>query len=989
MAYTVTGGKYALQTLTAVGTNTVTINVAVPFVVADFASIQRIVALFSSANAFKGIAWVRGATSTTELQLENPFIDPVNGNTITQVVGDRLLVSKNFAECVTAGLAVSSTIVTLSDYGTFGTAGSTTSLCLYDEYKSLTFGTQTGSVTTPWMNHAGGVFVTGHLLSWPDKTSYGSCIWNYTGTGGAGAYAQGLIPTSAAAHQFMFGHRVEGTTPSLREPAVQPNTVNLAGSLVWMSTDTQYGIGSPNFGGPWSPGTETRMCAFNVNATISTLNIAMRWGNGVFSGGGTKLTGATTLAVFGSGAQSVNTTWNIGADADQRFIVSDIRPGSFSGQATAFWDQGAGTINSTVNLTNIITPLRTVIRWATGIVTMNWYWKSAYQNLVTGSRITILRSDNSTVETSAVTVASSTDLTVLETIQSQANVQDPAVTFVNTAWTALIWKYAKQAIYLPFVRTTYSLGTAGNSFDVVHGGIFSQSTDLNITESNQATVNGYTLLATPNQVYDAFANWKSLSDANLKWGYTTPYVDATGTTVTSPLPFELATTTASAFLPDTGANTIAIKTTSFAPTTKFTALQAPTISVGSGVSVSAGLIGTVTNAGTISGAVTGNVANSGTLASGANITGNVTQTTPTSVTGVTITGNLTYNTNTPVTVTFTNTTITGTVSNSGTGAVTIRLANSTVGTAGANVTTQIVTALSFASLLADSQIYVSDNTGAQVAYVSSSGTSYNLDTTGGTGTWEWRLRKYGYQDQTGTFTPATSSESVVAAYLVDAFVVDTLGNVTAYTDLQTAQKIYDYSRYFATTNTGIALPAQFDKGFGTLTANSAFTLNPSAAALMAVAGGIVTTKTSGLAETVTVVVIGNFTQGAATLSNNVNIRATNLDSELLFSGIDSLTVYATQSDALNNTSPGATSTTGIIRFLYGAALSGVTMSGTVYLRLTLGTAIQVQSLVLVLGENEVNLSTTTLLQSVLAGVENVPTDVWDYTNRTINNALFT
>lgn len=402
-------------------------------------------------------------------------------------------------------------------------------------------------------------------------------------------------------------------------------------------------------------------------------------------------------------------------------------------------------------------------------------------------------------------------------------------------------------------------------------------------------------------------------------------------------------------------------------------LAALQITVSVGASVSAGLAGEVINAGTLSGIITGNVTNTGTLASGATITGNVTQDTPTSMTGVAITGNLTYNTNTPITITFTNSTITGTVSNSGTGLVTILLSNSTIGTVGSNVTTQLVTALSITSLLADSQIYVSDNTGAQVAYVSSSGTSYTLDTTGGTGTWEWRVRKYGYEDQSGTFTPATSSESVIGAYLTDAFVVDTLVNVTAYTDLQTTQKIYDYSRYFATTNTGIALPAQFDKGFGMLTANSALTLNPSAVALMVVSGGV-TTKTSGLAENVTVVVTGNFTQGSATLSNDVRIRATNLDSELLFSGIDSVTIYATQSDALTNTNPGATSTTGIIRFLYGAALSGVTMSGTVYLRMTLGTAIQVQSLVLALGVNEVDLSTTTLLQSVNTKIDALPAE---------------
>lgn len=372
----------------------------------------------------------------------------------------------------------------------------------------------------------------------------------------------------------------------------------------------------------------------------------------------------------------------------------------------------------------------------------------------------------------------------------------------------------------------------------------------------------------------------------------------------------------------------------------------------------------------------------------ATVSGNVTQATPTNLTGVIITNNLTFNTNTPITVTFTNTTVSGTVSNSGTGLVTILLANSTVGTAGSNVTTQLVTSLSIASLLADSQIYVKNGTGAQVAYIASSTTSYNLDTTGGTGTWEWRVRKYGYEDQSGTFTPATSSESVVGAYLVDAFVVDTLTSVTAYTDLQTTQKIYDYSRYFATTNPGIALVAQFDKGFGTITANSALTLNPSAVALMAVSGGV-TTKTSGLAENVTVVVTGNFTQGAATLSNDVRIRAANLDSELLFSGIDSLTIYATQSDALTNNSPGATSTTGIIRYEYGAVLSGVTMSGTVYVRTLFGTTVQVQAVTLVAGTTILDLSTSALLQSVLTNVENVPEEVWTHNNRTINNALFT
>jgi hypothetical protein len=398
-----------------------------------------------------------------------------------------------------------------------------------------------------------------------------------------------------------------------------------------------------------------------------------------------------------------------------------------------------------------------------------------------------------------------------------------------------------------------------------------------------------------------------------------------------------------------------------------TSFAAGVLTSGSALSIVPSALSVITK-GALIDTFVGNLVNVGTIAN-LFVTGNVTQATPINLTDVTITGNLTFNTNTPVTVTFTNSSVSGTVSNSGTGLVTVQLATSTIGTVGTNVTTQIVTALNLTGLLADSQIYLSDGTNTQVDYVSSSGTSYTYNSTGGTGTWTWRLRKYGYQDQTGTFTPATNSATVAALYLVDSFVSDTLVNVTAYTDLETTQKIYDYSRYFATTNTGIALGPQFTKGFGTLTANSAFTLDPLAVAMMAVSSGV-TTHTTGLNETATVVVTGNFTQGTATLSNNIKIRATNLDSELLFSGIDSLTIYATQADALTNTSPGASSSTGIIRFLYGASLSGVTMSGTVYLRIVLGTAIQVQSLTLVLGENEVNLSTTTLLQAIPSEVLN-------------------
>lgn len=101
--FNVIGGKYAIQTISAVGTTNVTISSAT-FVSGDFGTKQRIVSLYSSANVFKGIAWVRRFVSTTVLELENQFVDPVTGLFATQVVGDKVLVSKNISEIVVAGI---------------------------------------------------------------------------------------------------------------------------------------------------------------------------------------------------------------------------------------------------------------------------------------------------------------------------------------------------------------------------------------------------------------------------------------------------------------------------------------------------------------------------------------------------------------------------------------------------------------------------------------------------------------------------------------------------------------------------------------------------------------------------------------------------------------------------------------------------------------------------------------------------------------------
>lgn len=285
-------------------------------------------------------------------------------------------------------------------------------------------------------------------------------------------------------------------------------------------------------------------------------------------------------------------------------------------------------------------------------------------------------------------------------------------------------------------------------------------------------------------------------------------------------------------------------------------------------------------------------------------------------------------------------------------------------------------------------IYIANASGVQQVYVASSGTSYVYGLPAATsGSWTLSVAKYGYLPQSTTFSPSIGGvDSKTVSFVVDTYVVDTLSNVIAYTDLSSTQKIYDYSSYYCTTNAGIIVGTVMTKGFGTLTIPAGLTLNPSASSLFAVSSGIVTTKTSGLSETVTILSSGNFTQGAATLSNSVTIRASNLDSEIVFVAT-SITLYPTSTDRDTNSNAGPTSTTGIIRFKYGSVISGVTMSGNGYLRINSG-IILFSDITISQGYNMLDYGTTGQLTIINSKVDALPSTTWSYTERTLNKALF-
>jgi hypothetical protein len=341
----------------------------------------------------------------------------------------------------------------------------------------------------------------------------------------------------------------------------------------------------------------------------------------------------------------------------------------------------------------------------------------------------------------------------------------------------------------------------------------------------------------------------------------------------------------------------------------------------------------------------------------------VAQATPTNLTGVTVTGNLTYNTNTPITVTLTNCTITGTVSNSGTGAIQVRTSNTTIGTVGANVTKVLVTSLTLTGLTDGSQIYIANGSGTQIEYVPFSGTNYGLNTTGSTGTFSYKVARFGFITATGTFTPATASFTFAITLIPDTNVIEPLEVVETYTELTTAQEIYDYISYYNTTNTGIANSIAAVKSPGAIDFLSLnVTLNPSAAAVMAGTTTLII-KTGGLVGEDIYYSTGNFTLGAATLSADTRIRMANLNSELVFIGVSSIDLYSTEADRNNRDNLRMSLTTSPYRFLYGATVNSVLFQTILYSETTASVQYE-YNIPLNSGNNVLALDATTLLLSI-------------------------
>jgi hypothetical protein len=364
---------------------------------------------------------------------------------------------------------------------------------------------------------------------------------------------------------------------------------------------------------------------------------------------------------------------------------------------------------------------------------------------------------------------------------------------------------------------------------------------------------------------------------------------------------------------------------------------------------------------------TGNIyLSSGSTIGEIDIYGNLFQATPVSLSGIYMEGTLAYNTNSNTTIEYTDCTM-DTVQNDGTGIITIKKTNSTITNGSdAEIVDFIPTILNVN--LNGGYLAIYDDTGTRQYYQNTDGTI--VLPSNATGTWTYKIARYGYQFIQGSFVVDGNTGATIEiapSYTPDNFVTSNPATVAAYTDLNTSEKIYNYLNYWTTTTSGIDYVPFYGKAFGSITINKNVTLDATAGSILTYNGStLLTLKCSGLSEDILFVSNGNVVaQNGTTYSDDVKIRATNINSELILGGVTSLTLFPTENDRDNNTNEGDTLTGTIFRFLYGDVVNGVTLSGTIYAKVDVAGTILLYSDAITTGRNELEFGTTGTLQQII------------------------
>lgn len=516
-------------------------------------------------GVFKGMTWVRRFVSTTQLELAKEFFDPATGSTVTQVVGDVILVSKNFTESVVAGLAVSGRVATISDTCTFGVDGNQVGVCFYDENKliSATFG----------ILLSGGLTVFGRLDDY-SKNEVSASVDVQSST------SNPILCNNSAVNFCGYGGRWESSAA----PAyfIGGNTQGTAGQTVVLN-----GIECPNdmltntAGGNWARNPTRHQLVNCYTITTGNNAIMRRWGDGVIRGGRYKFPNNTTgpISAFGS---DIAGTYTVSADAGTRAVILDMGGSALSGTGKPALVRASSTPVIVFNFTNLVTTdfrsTTSSAGAANGNGTNTFRFSDTYTGLQTGSVGVILDNSNAVAASTASSGTSWSPSLLRRTCVGAT------VTVNATSWTYGFKDYGYQVVSGSIAPTTYDLGTAGTADNVSFGGIVNQLVDSKVTLS-QASALALSSIATLDDLYDAAVAWGCASVTNAQFPSLSAYpATSSGTTIDlGSINLVIDAGAGTAFDVNTGSNTITIKTATLASGSKFTSLKTTgTISYASG-----------------------------------------------------------------------------------------------------------------------------------------------------------------------------------------------------------------------------------------------------------------------------------------------------------------------------------------------------------------------------------------------------------------------
>jgi len=348
------------------------------------------------------------------------------------------------------------------------------------------------------------------------------------------------------------------------------------------------------------------------------------------------------------------------------------------------------------------------------------------------------------------------------------------------------------------------------------------------------------------------------------------------------------------------------------------------------------------------------------------VAASATDKTPNDLANVVITGALIYNTNSPASITYTNCTI-GTVVNIGTGNILIKRVNSSINNAtDPEISNYAPTIINVNPLSGSVGIY--DNTATRQYFITEP--SSLLLTPTASGSWHYKIARYGYYSITQYFdvNPAVGATiNINPNYITDLFITETnVALVTAYGSLGTAARIHDYMSYYQTTSAGIDYGDIENETFGALTFTGGLILDAAASLIASVSSNYLILKSEVLTDSIILGINDNFyQQNGNVISDGILVRAANLDSELLFTGADSITLFQTINDRDTNSNPGPSSSGGALRFKYGATTSGVTLSGDRYARVVAGGIVLSNTIHIAKGHNVIDFGTTGQLSLIL------------------------